>query len=92
MKYNTTIQNDGALPIPYAVTVGGKIARIDTLTRDKPQFLDVSYITGTVGGDLRLVCVGERSGYEMVINVTPDLNIKYVQDNDKVTTSNAESV
>lgn len=84
MKYNTTVQNDGALPIAYARLAAGKLASVDQLYKDRPLMMDISYITGTAAGDLKLVGSG---GNEYVINVTPDLNIKFV--NDQTTTPDA---
>lgn len=86
MKYNTTVQNDGALPIAYARLANGKIATVDQLYKDRPLMMDISYITCTAAGDIKLVGSG---GNEYIFCPSADLNIKFVESNDKVTPPNA---
>jgi hypothetical protein len=72
MQYNTIIQNDGALPIPYAVKAGEHIS-VQSIVKDKPLHLNVQFMTGTIAGQIELRC--DRS--TVILSPEPDLTIKF---------------
>lgn len=71
MTYNLTLNNDDAKPIPYAIQVGDKLIRVDTLIKDHPLRCNVICIQGTPAQQIRVHCVAS----DIIIEPSPMLSI-----------------
>jgi hypothetical protein len=79
MKYNCTIQNESALPLPYS-TFDGKDITVGSLFKNKPMFIWVDYITGSNDGQcFRFNCKIKGVPGVLVMPVDSELNIKVVE-------------
>ena len=70
MHYNITIQNNGALPIPYIDKCGDAIM-VAALYKDKPIFRDALFIGATQIKQILVHC----TTIDTIIEPSPDLEI-----------------
>jgi hypothetical protein len=77
MEYNCTISNTDALPIPYAIVTGKDDVIVNSLYKDKPQFLWCDYITGSGNGDMKFVGRLGETHIRLIIAPVPALNVKF---------------
>jgi hypothetical protein len=92
MKYNTTIENDDALPIPYVIIVGKDELLIKQLYKGNAILLDVNYITSNKAGAFILVGSFGGEPSRVIIEPSPNLLIKYANESIPPTPSNPEKV
>jgi hypothetical protein len=75
MKYNCELRNEGALPIPILQKVGENLI-VGDLTKDRPRYINLQFITTTALGQLEIRCTDQT----LVIPLYPDLLIKPIYD------------
>jgi hypothetical protein len=80
VKYNCSIANDSAVPLPYSISQGQNV-KVGSLTKQMPLFINLSYISGSNDGTcLRFNCEINGVPAILVLPCDSDLNIKFVQD------------
>jgi hypothetical protein len=79
MRYNLTINNNGALPIPY-ITKCGQAFAVASLCKDKPLFADALFIGATAQDQLLVHCIT----VDYILALNPDLEIKFQSDSREV--------
>ncbi len=84
MKYNCELRNEGALSIPLLQLVGENNF-VGDLSKDRPRFINLQFITTTKLGQLELRCTDQT----LIIPTYPDLLIKPIYGNVNVSDSNA---